>query len=136
MPKATTPASPRLRQAREGRRHNPLSDDILAASSLRQKPGKRKARHDADNEARFVDPKSSRRILKIGRDLVEEDLQQQRLEPSNGAFLFESRFGGDVEEDEGAQYESEDWADEEEEIVEEVVRFFSSQTPIWKCGVP
>ncbi|KAH0558651.1 hypothetical protein GP486_004698 [Trichoglossum hirsutum] len=121
MPKATTPASPRSWQAREGRRHNPLSDDILAANTVRKKSGKRKARRDDDDEERFVDSKSSRRILKIGRDLVEEDLQQREAGKTNTAFLFESRFGGDTErDDEDVHYESEDdWEDEEEEMVEE-----------------
>jgi essential nuclear protein 1 len=133
MPKTTTPTSPGLRQAREARRHNPLSDDILATGVLRQKSGKRKSRPDEDDEARFVDPKSSRRILKIGRDLAEEDLQQ-RQEPRtalpNIAFSFESRFSGDVEDiDEDLQYDSEVWADEEEEIAEEVVRFLSGRVP-------
>ncbi|KAI9769960.1 MAG: snoRNA-binding rRNA-processing protein [Geoglossum simile] len=120
MPKATTP----LRQTREARRHNPLSDDILATGTLRQKSGKRKPRRDADDVAEFVDSKSSRRILEIGRDLAEEDLQRRRepsATPSNAAFSFESRFSGDVEEiDEDVQYDSEVWADEEEVVVEEV----------------
>jgi essential nuclear protein 1 len=129
MPKAATP----LRQMKEARRHNPLSDDILATGTLRQKSGKRKPRRDEDDDAGFIDPKSSRRILEIGRDLLEEDLQKRQelsIAPHNTAFSFESRFGGDVDEiDEDAQYDSEVWADEEEAIVEEVVRSPSSHMP-------
>lgn len=120
MPKATTPTSPALRQAR---RHNPLSDDLVASGPLRTKSKKRKAttdQHQADN---YVDAKSSRRILDIGQALDDEAKGEHPVQAPNTAFQFESRQGGDVDaEDEGQDREDEDTWGDDDELVEEVVR--------------
>jgi essential nuclear protein 1 len=118
MPKEMSLASP----SRQVRRHNPLSDDLLATGPLRNKPGKRKSRND--DEEKFVDSKSSRKILKIGRDLAEEDEKDNTVDASNAAFGFTSRFG-DIEDAEEDAYDQDDdeevWGDEDDEVVEEVV---------------
>ncbi|KAI9740456.1 MAG: snoRNA-binding rRNA-processing protein [Cirrosporium novae-zelandiae] len=118
MPKAVSPTTSTVRQMR---RHNPLGEDILNNGHLRTKSGKRRARTEDGEEERFVDSKASRKILKIGQDLVEEELQEQRSNAPNIAFNFESRFGEDdeSEEEDLALNEDEAWGDEEE-IVEEV----------------
>lgn len=120
MPKATTPTS-----ARQGRRHNPLEDDIVATGILRTKPGKRKSK-DADADAdrdNFVDSRASRNILRIGRELDEEE-EASRPRPSApapaGNFGYESRFGDEPEGAEGPVYGDEDeaWGDEDEQVEE------------------
>lgn len=121
MPKATTPTSPALRQAR---RHNPLSDDLVASEPLRTKSKKRKATADGYQADNYVDAKSSRRILEIGQALAEEAKGEHSVQAPNTAFQFESRHGGDLDiEDEGQDQEDDDtWGDEVDELVEEVVR--------------
>ncbi|KAI9836094.1 MAG: hypothetical protein M1819_001708 [Sarea resinae] len=120
MPKATTPTS----GSRQARRHNPLSEDYQTTGPLRTKSGKAKSKKgdDEDEGDKFVDSKSSRRILKFGQELVEEDQAEQNTATSNTAFNFESRFGEDDDSDDGLQYNDDDaWAaDDVEEIVEEV----------------
>ncbi|KAI9795626.1 MAG: snoRNA-binding rRNA-processing protein [Piccolia ochrophora] len=105
------------------RRHNPLSDDLLATGPLRTKSAKRKSRHDEDeDEDKFIDSKSSQKILKIGQDLAQEDEADREVKPVSTAFAFESRFGEDEELEGQAQFDDEDddggWADEEEVVVE------------------
>lgn len=121
MPKATTPVSPGVRQAR---RHNPLSDDLVASGPLRTKSKKRKATTDGASGDTYVDAKSSRRILEIGQALAEEERGKHPGQAPNAAFAFESRFEGDVNlEDEGQGPEDDDtWGDGDDEIIEEVVR--------------
>lgn len=121
MPKATTPSSPGLRQAR---RHNPLSDDLVASGPLRTKPKKRKATTDGHQADKYVDAKSSRRILEIGQALAEEANGEDPIQAPNTAFQFESRLERDVDvEEEGREQEDDDtWGDENDEIIEEVVR--------------
>jgi essential nuclear protein 1 len=67
MPKA--PSSRRAQQ----HRHNPLEHDIVETGLLRNKPSKRKERTDDERGDGFVDSKASRKILRIGRELLEED---------------------------------------------------------------
>ncbi len=120
MPKATTPTSPGVRQ---GRRHNPLSDDLVASGLPKSSNGKRrKSKGGEDDETKFVDSKASRRILKIGRDLAEEDQEEHQASAPNTAFEFQSRFAEDVSEAE-EQFDDNDeaWGDEEEEVIEEGV---------------
>ncbi|KAI9869768.1 MAG: snoRNA-binding rRNA-processing protein, partial [Pleopsidium flavum] len=119
MPKATTPTSPGLRQAR---RHNPLSDDLVASGPVRTKSGKRKSRRDEVEKDSYVDAKSSRRILKIGQDLVEEERAEHPIPAPNAAFAFESRLGGrvDTDDEQHNRDDEDDWGDEDEEIVEEI----------------
>ena len=115
MPKATTPVA----AARQARRHNPLEDDLVATGPLREKSGKRKSRHEIQEDEKFVDSKASRKILKIGQELAEEDQAENTPEQQNAAFNFESRFGGGDDEEEET-YENEDAWGDEDEVVEEV----------------
>lgn len=118
MPKATTPTA-----ARQGRRHNPLEDDILATGLLRTKPGKRKSKdRDHQDEEHYVDSKASKNILRIGRELAEEDNigRDAPAPPTADTFGFDSRFDHEAEE-EGKIYDDDDeaWGDDDE-MIEEV----------------
>ncbi|KAI0852526.1 Bystin-domain-containing protein [Daldinia vernicosa] len=116
MPKATTPTA-----VRQGRRHNPLEDDLVATGPLRAKAPKRKSRSGDDDEEQenYVDSKASKKILKIGRELAEEiDVAPPRPPKESNAFGFDSRFDEDGEDNE-AFVDEEVWGDEEE-IVEEI----------------
>ncbi|OCK85675.1 Bystin-domain-containing protein [Lepidopterella palustris CBS 459.81] len=119
MPK--TPKSP---GARDVLRHNPLTEDYVPSNPFKQKQGKKK-RHSKDeaDEERFVDSKASLKILKIGRDLAEEDQKEQdALRPplANPAFAFDSRFGDDDTPEEVGEYDDDEAWGDEEDIVEEV----------------
>lgn len=115
MPKPTNPIV-----GRDGRRHQPLEADIIAAGPLKVKTGKRKNR-DEDAEDKFVDSKSSRRILQIGQELVDEDEEENRVdEPAaSSAFDFSSRIEAESEEE--VLGEQEAWGDEDEDVEEEMV---------------
>ena len=102
------------------RRHNPLAEDLVATGNLRVKSNKRKAKAE-DVEDRFVDSRSSRKILKIGQELVEEDQKENTPIIPNPAFTFESRFGAESQSDEDAAADEDGWGDEEDEVIEEVV---------------
>ena len=128
MPKATTPIS-----ARQERRHNPLEADILATGPLKAKSGKRKSKSE-DQEEKYVDSKASRKILRIGQELADEDEESNQVQTTNPAFDFSSRFEDDEEEE--PFVEGEAWGDEEDDIeVEELTpadqamfgKFFPSQ---------
>ncbi|CAG8951806.1 hypothetical protein HYFRA_00005610 [Hymenoscyphus fraxineus] len=110
MPKATTP----IAASRQARRHNPLEDDITATGILKNKPGKRKSRHQEEGE-QFVDSKASRKILRIGQELADEAEGENRIEKPNTAFDFESRF---EDEDEETYEDAEAWGDDDEEVEE------------------
>ena len=111
MPKALSPKD----FERQSRRHNPLEHDLAATGLLKNKPGKRKSRSE-NEEDKYVDSKQSRKILKIGQELTEEDQLETAAARPNPAFDFATRFGEDEEE----QYEddAEAWGDEEEEVEE------------------
>ncbi|ATY63311.1 bystin [Cordyceps militaris] len=117
MPKATTPTA-----NRGPRRHNPLEDDILATGILRNKPSKKGSKNDDDQDQdAFVDSKASKNILRIGRELAEEDNAERAgavAPPTIDNFGYDSRFG-DIE-DEAKVYGDEDevWGDEDEEVEE------------------
>lgn len=118
MPKATASA------ARQSRRHNPLEEDLLATTQVKPKNSlKRKAKRTEDEEEKYVDAKASRKILKIGQELRDEEESENKAgQPSvNTAFDFGSRFAEDEAEEEetGAFDDEEAWGDEDE-IVEEV----------------
>ena len=117
MPKATTPTLPR-----QGRRHNPLEDDIVATGVLKTKSGKRKSRdRDEDDEENFIDPRASKSILRIGRELAEEDAAvnaQRIIKPSVDSFGYDSRFPDEDEADKTYD-DDEAWGDEDE-VVEEI----------------
>ncbi|KAI0136023.1 Bystin-domain-containing protein [Hypoxylon sp. NC0597] len=116
MPKATTPTS-----VRQGRRHNPLEDDLLATGPLRAKAPKRKSKgaDDEEEQDNYIDSKASKKILRIGRELAEEiDVAPPRPPKESNAFGFDSRFDEDGEDNEAFEDE-EVWGDDDE-IVEEV----------------
>ena len=113
---------------RQDRRHNPLAEEYAPTHTHKQKVGKRKkSQVEGEDEERFVGSKASRKILKIGQDLAEEDeaeREAQKPQRPNPAFEFSSRFPDDVgsEEDrEDAQDDGDTWQDdEEEEEIEEI----------------
>lgn len=110
MPKATTPKT--------SRRHNPLEDDIVATGLLRNKPTKR-SRDEDDNEEAFVDSKASKNILRIGRELAEEDdaSKPAPIAPQTiDNFGYDSRFD---EDQEAKTYDDDEaWGDDNEEVEE------------------
>lgn len=120
MPRLKTPVGTGSRQPR---RHNPLEDDLVATGPLRSKSNKRKAHKDLDDGDKFVDSHSSRKILKIGQELANEDLEETTAATPNSAFNFESRFDDEpTSEEEAFQDDEEAWGDDDaEEVVEEVV---------------
>jgi hypothetical protein len=109
MPKATTLVS----AAREARRHNPLEVDVTASGPLKSKPEKRKSRHQDEGD-QFVDSKASRKILRMGQDLADEDEEQNKVQKPNPAFDFDSRI--EIEEEEYEEFE--EWGNEEEDVEE------------------
>jgi essential nuclear protein 1 len=115
MPKATTPTS-----SRNGRRHNPLEADILATGVLKSKPSRSK-KQDDENKDNFVDSKASKQILRLGRELAEEEAQRTASEapvnPVQSAFDVDiaRRFGFDADkEEEENQFENETFGDDDE----------------------
>ncbi|POR37940.1 Uncharacterized protein TPAR_01862 [Tolypocladium paradoxum] len=117
MPKATTPSA-----GRPARRHNPLEDDIVATGILRTKPGKRKSKDVEDADESFVDSKASKNILRIGRELAEEENAERAAsmpEPTVDNFGYDSRFDDGADE-EGKTYDDDEAWGDEEEVVEEI----------------
>jgi essential nuclear protein 1 len=108
MPKATTLAF-------ASRRHNPLEDDLTASGGiLKNKPGKRKSRHQEEGD-QFVDSKASRKILRLGQELADEEEATDRATKRKPIFNFESRSDGEKEE----TYEDEEaWGGIDEEVEE------------------
>ena len=104
------------------RHANPLEKDILATGSLRTTPKKRKAKRDEEGrDDGYVDSRSSRKILKIGQELEEEERHASDTLKPNPAFTLESRFPEDEEEDFSKYDDEEAWGDEEAETIEEIV---------------
>lgn len=120
MPKAARSNS----TARQERRHNPLSEEYSPTTPLKQKAGKkRKSTSEANGQDGYVDSKSSRRILDLGQDLVDEDeAERQAKRPAVANPAFSLRADEDEDEDGGAEVgeydEEEAWASDDE--VEEV----------------
>ncbi|KAK4103635.1 Bystin-domain-containing protein [Parathielavia hyrcaniae] len=120
MPKATTPS------LSNKRRHNPLEDDLVATGVLKNRegrPSKRADRKQAEEQA-YVDAKSSRKILAMSRELVDEqDYQSGGTDaagPTSSAFDFDpSRLEGGSEPDEEEYANEEAWGDEED-VVEDI----------------
>ncbi|KAI0159127.1 Bystin-domain-containing protein [Pestalotiopsis sp. NC0098] len=114
MPKATTP------KASQGRRHNPLADDLLATGGiLKNKAPKRQGKGGDEDAEAYVDAKASQQILKLGRELADEhDAAPARPPTESNAFGFESRF---PEEEEVGPFDNDDeaWGDDDE-VVEEI----------------
>lgn len=119
MPKATTPTA-----GRGARRHNPLEDDITATGILRNKPSKKQSKGDNDDEESFVDSRASKNILRIGRELAEEDNAEKSNAmpaPTVDTFGYDSRFGSLEEEEDAKVYDEEEaWGDDDGDAVEEV----------------
>lgn len=117
MPKATTPTR------QQGRRHNPLEDDVLATGRLSTKASKRESTSEDKDEEHYIDSRASKQILKIGRELAEEvDAAPSRPPKDSNAFGQTWAFGEDEDEGRGdVVYDDDDevWGDEEE-IVEEI----------------
>ena len=111
-----------LSESRSQRRHAPLEQDLTATIPLRARSKKRKARPEVDDRE-YVDSRSSRKILRIGQDLVDEENQENLSSAPNPAFTFESRLGAESGSEEGAAGDSEEeaWVDEANDVVEEVV---------------
>ena len=111
-----------MSRSRSQRRHAPLEQDLTATAPLRARSKKRKARPEAEDQG-YVDSRSSRKILKIGQDLVDEEHQENLASAPNPAFTFESRFGAESDSEEGAAENSEEeaWVDEADDVAEEIV---------------
>ena len=125
MAKSTTSRSSKKRPAT--RQHHPLPEDIdnvgtfRATAHKRRKSGNEQGRQP--DEGDYVDSRSSRTILSMGRALAEESqVKTVRHETRAMAFTMESRFDDDglPSEDEGSPNELEWWKEEGE--VEEIVR--------------
>ncbi|TVY81092.1 Uncharacterized protein LSUE1_G005436 [Lachnellula suecica] len=114
MPKATTPAS-------VSQRHNPLEVDLTASGGiLKNKPAKRKSRHQEEGD-QFVDSKSSKRILRLGQELADEEEATDKAQKPKSIFTFESRSESRSEGEEEAETYEEDgdaWAGIDEEVEE------------------
>ncbi|MCJ1308786.1 snoRNA-binding rRNA-processing protein [Agyrium rufum] len=105
----------------QDQQRQPLADDILSTGPLRVRSKKRKAKRGLEDGEGFVDAKASRKILKIGQDLEEEETQERKQSEPSAAFAFDSRFVDEVPSDEGEEQDEEEaWGDEDEEIIEEV----------------
>ena len=122
MPKATTP-----RAERQAKRHNPLEDDLLATGLLRNKPGKKRSKTDNEDDPTadsFVDSKASKNILRIGRELAEEERTETAPfvpEPTVDSFGYNSRFADEnFGEDENKAYDDDEAWGEDDEVVEEI----------------
>ncbi|KAJ4327786.1 snoRNA-binding rRNA-processing protein [Fusarium piperis] len=115
MPKATTPSA-----SRQTRRHNPLEDDITATGILKNKSSKRQS-HGGDNEEEnFVDDRASRTILRIGRELAEEENAGKVIsKPTIDTFGYDSRFDDEAEDENKVYDDDEAWGDDDE-VVEEI----------------
>ena len=114
--------APSRSRSKSQSRRAPLEEDILNTGHLRTKPKKRKATTQQE-DAGYVDSRSSRKILKIGQDLMEEEEQENKSKVPNPAFTFESRYSAEEGlETEDLRYDDEEsWGDEEDEAIEEVV---------------
>ena len=82
-------------------------------------PKRKQTQLDGNDEEAYVDSKASRKILKIGQELADEDADERRARQPptvNKAFEFESRFEDQGSSDEGEYDEAEGWEDEEEVV--------------------
>ena len=109
-------------QSKSRNHHVPLEEDILKTGSLKARSNKRKARPETQDDG-YIDSKSSRKILRIGQDLVDEDQKENLVAISNPAFTFESRPSeANTFQNEKTEYEDDDeaWGDEDENFEEAV----------------
>ena len=131
------PSSHRSKSSSSRRNHHvPLADDLIATGPLRTTSKKRKVRHENADEAEssYIDSRLSRKILKIGQDLQDEELQEQRIAKLDRAFTFESRIGGSVESESekegfaGGNRDEEAWGSDGDDSVEEAVKEYRLST--------
>lgn len=113
MPKTTPPSN------REGRRHNPLHEELLSESGPNTKASrtKREKRHRTNGDD-FVDSGLSKKILKIARDQQDEVTHEDTAAApvfTNLAPRFDAMRD---EEDSEPEEEYEEWNDVEEEVEE------------------
>jgi hypothetical protein len=135
MPKA--PKSPGGQQ-----RHNPLAEEYAPSDPWKSKPAKRQKRNKEEKEdEKYVDSKSSRKILDIGRELEEEDERENRVQrqEANPAFDFETRMGEDnvVPEEDEVVYNEDDeeaWGEDDEEVEE--VEIDANDLAAWNKFIP
>lgn len=120
MPKA--PSAMRKSDARP--RHNPLAEDYAPTAPLKQKSPKRRKVTQEDEEP-GVDAKASRKILKIGQDLVEEVEQEDGARKPNPAFGIQSRIpdlpDGEEEQVHAGDDDEEAWGSDEDELLGEEI---------------
>jgi len=115
MPKEVAP--------RQGRRHNPLHDDLVENDSGNlRRTARSKRKEKIEKIENYVDSGLSKRILKIARD-QQDELQEEEAErtAARGEFFGSAgqiRFQDEEESDE-EEYEEADFG--EDDIVEEVV---------------
>ena len=107
--------------SKQFRHQNPLSEDLAATGLLRTKAKKRKAGREDDAGDGFVDARASRKILKIGQELVEEEKEASKDTHPSTAFTFESRFNGDNDTEELRFEDEDEWGDEADDAIEETV---------------
>lgn len=132
------PKSPGVR----GERHNPLAEEYLPSDPYKTKTKRTKRTKTEQEEGQgYVDSKSSRRILEIGRELEEEDERENQSgapKGANPAFDFEKRLGEeDLEEIVSGQFDDDDdeaWGEEEEEVEE--VEIDADDLAAWNKFIP
>ena len=125
----------------QGQRHNPLAEEYLPSDPYKNKVKRTKRnRSEDDNEQGYVDSKSSRKILEIGRELEEEDERENHKgapKAANPAFDFESRIGEeDLDEHVEGQFDDDEeaWGEEEEEVEE--VEIDANDLAAWNKFIP
>ncbi|KAM0328224.1 hypothetical protein ACHAQA_005633 [Verticillium albo-atrum] len=106
---------------RQARRHNPLQDDILATGILKNKaPKVKKGKKTHEDDENFVDARQSQNILRLGRELAEEDeAPKSAAKPAVDLFSIESRYGVEAPDEERRFDDDEAWGDDDE-VVEEI----------------
>ena len=107
--------------SKQFRHQKPLAEDLVTAGLLRTRSKKRKAYREDDTGDNFIDSKSSRKILKIGQELVNEDQQVASPPAPYTPFTYESRFGASDSDSEPLHDDAEEWGDEENEVVDDEV---------------
>lgn len=111
MPKV--PKSPGGQQAQ---RHNPLAEEYDPTQPLKQKAAKKRRSTQQEQGDSYIGTKASRKILKIGQDLVDEDEAEQEAARPQPAFSFNSRFTTTEDDEDAAAHTYEDddeaWGDE------------------------
>jgi essential nuclear protein 1 len=92
-------------------------EDEYTVGILRNRKRNKSQDKEEEHEENFVDSRTSRKILDIGRQLAEEDAPPPQRIESASAFGFDSRYqdeGDDTELFEGEEV----WADEDDDIIE------------------